>query len=281
MDMNQVVIASMMAAMGNHTNAPLEPRAIKHITFNSIRANKIKFEKDFGELVICADDTNYWRKNDFPYYKARRKEDQKKSEINWSELFKIMAEVRNDIKENFHYKLIQVPHAEADDIIGTLVHKHGAIINASNSEPILILSGDKDFIQLHSYANVKQWSPAQKKWIGSNDPDKFLFEHILKGDRDDGVPNILSPDNSLAMKIRQKPITKGRIERWNSGDFTEEEQKRFDRNAKLIDLTHTPKNIQDEILSQFAVEKPMNRAKIRKYFVKNSLGDLYKQINDF
>lgn len=281
MDMNQVIIAATMVAMGNHKNIDIDPKVVKHIALNSIRANNSKFTEDFGQLIICADDKNYWRRDVFPYYKAVRKENQKKSEINWTSIFAGLHELREDIIEHFPYPVLIIDKCEADDIIGTVVHEKGTILNSPNTEQILILSGDKDFIQLHKYANVQQYSPAEKKWVKNSNPEKYLLQHIIKGDQGDGIPNILMPDDTLVRRIRQRPITQKRLETWFNGDFTEEERKNFKRNESLIDLSKVPKGMQNLIMDRFDAIEPKPRNKMYKYMVKNRLVDLLEHINDF
>ena len=150
-DMNQVMIANMMMQIGNHQNAEIDVSMLRHMILNTLRANRKKFTAEFGELVICCDDTNYWRRQMYPYYKANRKKTRDKSEMDWNAIFQALNSIRDELKEFFPYKVIQVETCEADDIIGVITHEEGTELNMG--EPILILSGDKDYIQLHKYAN--------------------------------------------------------------------------------------------------------------------------------
>lgn len=187
-DFNQVMISNLMMQLGNHTNVPLEEGLFRHMVINSLRSYKQKFGAEFGEIIIACDDKNYWRKKVFPYYKANRKKNREASEINWTMVFDTFNKIKTEIREFFPYRVIQVESAEADDIIASLVFAYGKQLVNGSEEKILILSGDKDFVQLHHYANVKQYDPVRKKWINHNDPARFLFEHILKGDTGDGIP---------------------------------------------------------------------------------------------
>jgi len=281
MDYNQVVIAAMMAGIGNHKNIEISEDMIRHMTLNTIRAANSKHRAKYGDLIICADDKNYWRRDEFPYYKQLRKDAQKSSEINWSAIFESIATIREELEEYFPYKVIRIPNAEADDIIGTIVHEKGRVLSTKNTEQILILSGDKDFKQLHTYANVKQWDNPRKRWLEENEPNRYLTEHIIKGDRSDGIPNILSGDDFIVMKIRQKPVTKKRLEGWMQGQFTEEEQERYNRNKKLIDLSLIPQSIKDQVLDAYYKENTKDRSQLHKYLINNRLSTLYGQISDF
>jgi hypothetical protein len=281
-DYNQVMLASLFASIGNHTNVDLDENLIRHMFLNSIRYNRKKFSNDYGEIVICVDNMNVWRRDYFPYYKANRKKNRDDSELDWSKLFDVIHKIRAELEEFFPYKVINVERCEADDIIATIVHEHGMDLNVGG-EKILILSGDKDFIQLHTYANVDQYNPVLKRWIRNDNPNKYLQEHILKGDVGDGVPNVLSSDNCLAIGQRQSPMTKKRMLTLTEqpDNMDEETRLRFNRNKQMIDLSMIPQEYKDTILSEFNKEKEVGREMLFNYFVKNKLKHLITDIQDF
>lgn len=269
-----------MAQIGNHHNAQLDENMLRHMILNTLRFNRNKFGNEYGEFIICADDKDYWRKKSFPYYKARRKMDRQKSELDWNTIFCVLNKVREELKEFFPYKVIQIDHAEADDIIGTIVHEEGQELNTG--EKILILSGDKDYIQLHKYANVNQYDPTRKKWIRHSDPTAYLREHIIRGDAGDGVPNILSNDNCLVVGERQKPITKKRLSEWtDNASMDENVLRNFHRNRMLIDLELVPDNIKQEALERYHTDEGKDRSLLLNYFIKNKLRTLMEHINEF
>ena len=279
-DLNQVMIANMMMQIGNHHNAEIDEGMLRHMILNTLRANRKKFTSEFGELVICCDDKNYWRRQAYPYYKANRKKSRDKSEMDWNAIFIALNNIREELKEFFPYKVIQVETCEADDIIGVVTHEEGTVLNAG--EPILILSGDKDYIQLHKYANVKQYDPVRKRWISNANPEKYLAEHIIKGDAGDGIPNILSADNSFVMGIRQRPITQKRLAEWADINNMDDEVKRnYMRNKALIDLSEVPKGMKEEILSIWNEENGKDRSQLLNYFIKNKLRNLMECITEF
>ena len=193
-DMNQVTISNLMMQLGSKRDNELDEDMVRHMVLNSLRGYRSRFHEAFGELVLCYDSKKYWRRDYFPNYKSNRKKDRANSGLDWDTIFGTLNTLRDDIKEIFPYKVIEVEGAEADDVIASIV-QHVAD-TPSEFEHILILSGDKDFIQLHKYNNVKQYSPTLKKFINGIDPDIYIREHVLKGDRSDGVPNFLSPELS-------------------------------------------------------------------------------------
>ena len=279
-DLNQVMISNMMVQIGNHHNAQVDENMIRHMVLNSLRFNRKKFNEEFGELIICCDDKNYWRRNYFPYYKAARKRARQESELNWNEIFAALNNIREDLKTFFPYKVIQIDTAEADDIIGTIVHTEGTVLNTG--EPLLILSGDKDYVQLHKYANVKQYDPTRKRWVKHSDPEQYLYEHIIKGDAGDGVPNILSPDNSFVIGARQRPVTKKRLAMLEDINNIDETTKRnCARNKTLIDLAEIPEDLKAQILNAYNEDNMKDRSQLFNYFIKNKLKHLMENINEF
>jgi hypothetical protein len=281
-DYNQVIIASLFASIGNHTDVAADESIIRHMFLNSIRSNRKKFSEEYGEIVVCCDGKNTWRKEAYPYYKANRKAGRDKSGMDWNALFQIMNNVRSEMDEYFPYKVIHIEHCEADDIIGTVINEYGSELNIG-SEKFLVLSADKDFIQLQKYANVDQYDPIRKRWIRNDQPQQYLEEHILKGDTGDGVPNILSPDNCLAVGERQSPMTKKRLALYSQGPevMDEETLRRFHRNKMMIDLSQIPQKYQDLVLEEYNKESSVGRERLFNFFVEKKLKHLITDIQDF
>ena len=278
LDLSQVMIATLMAQLGNHTNAELDENLLRHMILNSIRANKIKFSAEFGEMVIAADDRKFWRRDLYPYYKANRKKTRDASELNWNVIFDSLNKIREELKESFPYPVVQVDSAEADDVIAVLTKHY-------NYDKILILSGDKDFQQLQRYPNVKQYSPVLKKYITCRDPDMFLKEHIMRGDVGDGIPNFLSADATFVDGSRQKPLATKKIEAWltaNPVEFCNVEMLRnYKRNQQLVDFDFIPEDVEQNILAEYKAQSGKDRTKLFNYFISNKLKNLVETINDF
>jgi 5'-3' exonuclease len=272
------MISTLMMQIGNHKNIKLEEDLVRHMVLNSLRAHKVKFSAEYGEMVIACDDKNYWRKQVFPYYKANRKKEREASELDWNALFESLNRIRQELKDYFPYKVIQIEHAEADDIIAVLVKEYNHL------GKLLILSGDKDFGQLQKYPNVTQYSPVLKKYISCTNPDLFLKEHILKGDSSDGIPNFLSEDNVFVMGIRQSPVTSKRLAGWilqEPEQFCNEAMLRnYKRNQRLIDLEFVPDDIKTQTLEQYNTQIK-DRSKLFNYFIQYQLKNLMEHINEF
>lgn len=282
MDFNQVILASLFQAVGNHTNIDIDENVIRHMFLNSVRMNRKKFNQEYGEIIICADGKNTWRRDAYPYYKANRKKTRDKSDLDWNKVFNIMNVIRDEMREFFPYKVIHIDHCEADDIIGTIIHNEGTEMN-TGAEKYLVLSADKDFIQLQTYANVDQYDPIRKRWLTDNNPTQFLEEHIIKGDSGDGVPNILSPDNCLAVGERQKPMTQKRMAlyRGTNENMDEETIARYNRNKKMIDLNEVPQKYKDMIMAEYKQEETVGRSQLFNFFITKKLKNLVSDIQDF
>jgi predicted Zn-dependent protease with MMP-like domain len=281
LDLSQVMISNIMVQVGPHTDA-IQPDLVRHMVINTIRSLKTKFGSEFGELVIACDDRKYWRREAFPPYKGNRKADREKSSIDWPALFDTLNQIKQELKENFPYRVIQVEGAEADDVIGSLCMKFGTDLN--NNDRIMILSGDKDFVQLQVYGNVLQHDPVRKKDITSTNPQKFKQHLILSGDRGDGIPNVLSPDNSIIEGLRQKPLRETKIEEILKADFNtlpEEIKRNWSRNTLLIDLQKIPQTLQDRILAEYHSQADKPRDKMFNYFIKHKMKLLMESIGDF
>lgn len=279
-DLSQVMISNLMMQLGNHTNTEVEEDLLRHMVLNSIRSYNMKFKNEYGEMVIACDDRTFWRRDVFPYYKANRKKSREKSELNWTQIFDALHKIRDELKAFFPYRVIQVDGAEADDIIGTLTMTFG-----DTSEKILILSGDKDFVQLQRYNNVKQFDPVQKKFRTTNDPDRFIKEHIMRGDTGDGIPNFLSTDNCLVVGDRQKPVASKKLDAWvymNPEEFCDDNMLRgYRRNQQLVDLTYIPFDIQANILAEYKAQEGKDRKNLFNYFIEKKLKNLIESINEF
>ena len=279
-DLNQVLISNYMAQTRGQKAPNID--MFRHMVLNSIRGYNLKFKEEYGTQILCADSANPWRRDYFPNYKYQRKQvrlETQETSDKWDDLFDIITEVKHEIAENFPYMVLSVDNAEADDIIAILCREAH-----NNKEKVMIVSGDKDFIQLHKYDEVNQFSPIQKKFVEDEDPIKYLHEQIIKGDRSDGIPNILSDDNVFVTGEKQQPIHKKRLQEWAEldniplGSIT---RLNYQRNKKLIDLNEIPIAIQENIINTYRSYEVPDSSKLLQYFIDHKLKNLMSNINDF
>jgi len=279
-DYSQISIAAFYA----QPHAELTEAFMRHLILNTIRMYAKKHKAEYGQIVIACDGGNTWRKRVFPQYKAHRKKAREESGLDWKLFFEILNTVRDEIQENFPYKVIKIDGAEADDVIATLVETTQEF---GKNEPVMIISSDGDFIQLHKYKNVKQFSPTQKKMVADSNPRLYLFEHIVRGDKGDGIPNILSADNCLVEGVRQKNITQDKLDAWiknaeNLKDTMDENTYRnFQRNQQLIDFRHIPKEIVESIINTYENQEVAPRGRILNYLIQKRCKMLVDSVQEF
>jgi len=254
---------------------------IRHMILNSIRMYRQKFHKEYGEMVVVADGMNNWRKDAFPQYKAARRKKRDESTIDWNEVFRIINLVREEIQENFPYKVMHEDGCEADDVIAQLAIETQEF---GKHEPVMIVSADGDFKQLQVYKNVKQFSPLLKKFVVEKNPRTYLAEHILKGDTGDGVPNVLSDDN-VFIDGRRQGILSAKKKAALLDDpraLGDEIYRNYQRNQQLIDLTNCPESVKESIINNFEQQDPWgNRPKVFPYLVQKRCKLLIECVGEF
>ena len=291
-DYNQVAIGAFMAEVRGRTDIDVNLPLLRHMILNTIRSYNKKHKDKYGEVIIACDNRHYWRRSIFPYYKAGRKSTREASGMDWNSIFDALNIVREELDEVFPYPVINVDGAEADDVIGTLaeysqtIGEESPLFGDITPDPFLIVSGDHDFQQLQKYSNVSQWAPAQKKWVKIKVPaSEILLEHIIRGDKGDGVPNMLSPDDCFVEGKRQKPIRKAQVEKWVklkpeewvTGDMASG----YVRNSQLVDLTKTPQDIKDAIINSYEAQTNKDKSHLLNYFIKNKMKHMIDVIDEF
>ena len=284
-DLNQVLLSGLMAQIASQKGIKLEESLVRHMILNIIRTHVKNFRNEYNEVVLCCDNRKYWRRELFPFYKAGRKKTREKSDLDWHLIFDMLSKFKQELREYFPYKVVDVDGAEADDIIGTLVPRH--IMH----ENILIISSDGDFLQLQQYNTssikytVKQYNPAQKKFLISENPISELKEKIIRGDKGDGIPNVLSVSDCFVRDIRQTPIIKSKFDKLMEKDYGEWEDENarigYSRNQTLIDLRNIPGDIREKIINSYEETKPASKGKILDYLIANKLKSLIDVIEEF
>ena len=278
-DYNQVAISNLMEQIGS-SKTSIDESLVRHMILNTIRTYVKKFKESHGpEVVIACDNKNYWRREIYPHYKSNRKKAREASGHDWNTIFECLNKIRDELRDHSPYKVISVDTCEADDVIATLVQKY------SSTQKIMILSSDKDFAQLQRYTNVEQYSPILKKYIKEPLPLLQLKQLIIRGDKGDGIPNILSADDVFVSGGRQKPITETKIIGWmnqEAKDFcTEDMLRNFSRNEMLIDLMKIPERLANEILHTYESAIGHSKQDFLNYMIANRLKNLIEVLDDF
>ena len=277
-DYSQIAISNIIVQKLNDEDM------IRHMILNSIRMYNKRYRDEYGQMVICADGMNTWRKEFFPEYKAHRRKNRDESSQDWTEIFRILHTVRDEIRDYLPYKVIHMEGVEADDIIGTLTLQTQEF---GMDEPVMIVSSDKDFIQLQKFKNVKQFSPIQKKLVTDDNPRTYLFNHIMRGDSGDGIPNVLSADDTFVSENQQTPLRQKRIDEWleNSDNLREvmddDIYRNYQRNKKLIDLTDIPEDVAQSIINNFNGQTKTPNMRVLNYLIKKRCNNLIEVVEEF
>lgn len=277
-DYSQTIISNFMAEVGNRKDIDVDTNLLRHMVLNTIRSYNVKFKDEYGELIIACDNRKYWRKAFFPYYKGNRKRDREDSGMDWESLFNGINTIKEELKEFSPYRVIDIEGAEADDIIATL--------SSYTDEKVVIVSSDHDFFQLQKFPNVSQYSPNKKRFVSPDvDVEYYIFEHIIKGDKGDGVPNVLTNDDAIVAGERQKPVTSKKLNEWyknpESRPGDETFIRNFQRNKTLVDFSHIPEDIKTAVINNYESHESKNRSLLIDYFNTNRMKLMLDHIEDF
>lgn len=279
-DYNATCIANLMVQTRGKP-VEVDTKLFRHMVLNSLRAYNMRFKQTHGQLIVCVDSRS-WRRDVYPFYKKNREKAHDEAGVDWDGINSLLNEVTDELTENLPYPVIKVDGAEADDII--------AILAASHGDKTVIVSNDKDFLQLQTDANVTQWSPRKGKLLKCKDAHMYLAEHILQGDSVDGIPNFLSDDDTFVTEgKRQKPMQKKKLAVWTENDpkdwATEQQLRNYNRNKILIDFACIPNQIREEILDTYVCARQKaeatGKSKLINYLMHNRLGQLLGKVNEF
>lgn len=295
LDYSQIALSNILPFQNDiKRQSPEEIKnLIRHTTLSTIKSYKKKYGKEYGDVIIACDGRNYWRKSIFPHYKAHRKANRDKSDLDWGFIFDTLAELRTDLINEFPYKVLLIDTAEADDIIAVLTEytQENQLIQEglfASPQKVLIVSSDKDFIQLQKNKNVRQWSPMQRKFVEGSQKDiqEYTITHIVKGDSGDGIPNILSKDDVFVSGDRQKPFSAKRLpefyEKGIEACKNDEERRNYQRNQQLVNFDYIPEDLAKTIISSYENTKPNgDKNSVMNYLIKNQCRLLLDEIEDF
>lgn len=276
-DLSQTIISVVFQNLKGDFSADLS----RAMVFQTLLSYRKKHGNKYGAMVLAYDnrDSKSWRKLKYKWYKANRNakfEDPKEKE-KWDKIFAVANQLIEEFKENLTWKIVGVPGAEADDVIAVLCKTFG------DREPTLIISSDGDFPQLQKFKKVVQYSAIQKKFITVDDPVAYLHEKLLRGDSGDGIPNVLSPSNSLVDKIKQKSVTQAIRDEWMTEPlFLQDKYKdRFEENRELIDFEYIPTDIQEKIIQAYTDAPIHGIQTLYKFFIKSRMTRILPEMDMF
>ena len=259
-----------------------------HITLNSVK----KAWQDFnGSHVIFCLEGRSWRKDYYPPYKAQRAAARAAHTEKEADEEKIFWEAFDTFKdfiiEKTNCTVMQNPRLEADDLIAGWIQSHP-------NDNHVIISTDTDFVQLIA-PNVKQYNGVMETTITHEgifdakgkrvidkktqepkaipDPEWLLFEKCMRGDTSDNVfsayPGVRTKGTSKKVGLTEAFEDRGArgyawnnlmLQRWTDHNGDEHRVlEDYERNRRLIDLTHQPEDIKEIIAETIATAIGANK----------------------
>lgn len=294
MDFSQIIMAAAFTEFGENAKFPkVTTPMLRHLVLNSMKKNIKDFRKQgYTKMIVCVDNSTsgYWRRDYSHYYKKNRKLDREESQFDWEGLFTALHTIVDELGTNMPYIVMNKDKVEADDHIAVLTR-----ILTGLGHPVVIVSSDGDFTQLHKYPGVKQWSPMHKKWVKTKSGDSLMdcVTKVVKGDKKDNVSSIKVRGDFWLTKVEgeRTPATKAaELEAiaMNYYDhdvlktlMSEEQYKRFCENQILIDMDFIDADIVASIEEMYNNYKIPAKSKVYPYFVKSGLSKLTAHVADF
>jgi 5'-3' exonuclease len=261
-------------AMRNLFAQPYDPTDVSFLGFRIAMLMSIrKLARDFkpNRIIFCreAHDRN-WRSDIYEEYKINRAAARASSTIDFDSFFpandSFIQGLENSMK---NCQFLTIPHLEADDLIASIVMK-------KPEWDITLISTDKDFYQLHTYFNFKQYDPIKNEFVSVMNPDAALAEKIVRGDRSDNIPPL---KKGIGQKTFAKIYSNG-LQDWITTNFLQEA---FDRNTKLISFKSIPIEYQNQVKTAVNDFKPdsFDARYFYTFVIENGMGSFLDKINDF
>jgi 5'-3' exonuclease len=230
-----------------------------------------------SHYVFCLDcpRKNIWRRDFYPEYKIQRDvKDLSQDKFNIGKAFQYAySKIIPDYCAEFGSNILKCEYAEGDDVIAIFTK---FILNLNKFNKVIIVSCDKDMVQLHNnrthiitsegiIRNPKSEIEKAIKCKITEDvsADDFLLFKILLGDKADNIPNIKpGVGNKKAFKLVQN---KDELKKILSEDLSI--ARTFKRNKQLISMKSIPDTIEELIIDDI------------KLFLSKSDDELKNQIS--
>lgn len=282
-DAHQAVIACTAKASSDFGVSNVTLSDVRHYFLRLIVESMKKHTAEYGKDVVLAFDSlkGYWRKDEFPFYKFKRKDAKANMPFDMEFAKDCADALFHEMDERTHLRAVRVDNAEGDDVIASIVMAYGIergeIVDAGNMPNFLIVSSDEDFLQLQRFQAVDQWASIRKTYVRTDDAKRALFDKIVRGDDGDSVPNVTSEDDIYVTKARrQTPITQKKLDAWyeeymRTGQPPEAITTYWDRNRKMIDFSQIPALIQGQIVEAYTSAKRTSKMDFLGYMTEKKV----------
>lgn len=216
-----------------------EPFVPQLLFIKFIEDMNVMFKKFQCTGVLCAfEGRNNWRKTVYPDYKNKELDD-----IYYEDVQEAIVMLRDFLEVHTSIHSMSVHSVEADDVIAVVCQK-----KHHNTECVIV-SSDRDFVQLLKFNGVTLFSPQQQEMRKTDDAEFDLFMKCIRGDPSDNImsafPRVRKTKleeafygESMAYVNLMETINKDGTK---VGD-------RYQENKLLIDLEKQPVNLREAII---------------------------------
>jgi hypothetical protein len=216
-----------------------------------------------NEIILAVDAKVSWRKDVWSRYKESRSNKRATGKpFDWPLFFEKYAELQEEFKKHFPFKILAIDKCEADDIIGVLV--------LNNPEKSQIISSDKDFIQLYIPDRVSIYSPMTRTNLLHPNTEMFLVEQSLIGQSKDDIFNIITPlDHPIGKRkpgYGEKALDKTIAYGWKRWLKDKKLEERYEFNRNLMDFRRIPEPIKENIITAREKYETPHPENIYKFF---------------
>lgn len=226
---------------------------------------------DANSVVLCQEGKRNWRFDVFDQYKSHRKEEKAKAKMDYEAYYPMFDDFCDKLKQYLpNIYQLKVERAEGDDIIAVLTK------NFTEKNDVICVSTDRDFYQLYKFNGYKQYNPIKRNYVQVLDPERYLLEKIVVGDKGDGVPHVKS---RVSVKTAATIVENG-LEEWIK---KEKVQKEYERNKTLIDFECIPADVQHAIMLEFKKSRfaPMAKRDFSEFINAIGCGELLFECQEY
>lgn len=284
-DMSQIEHAT--AFVQHKLTGTDDKRRIEEGVFASLVHIHDKLCPKYGNTIVaCCDHKSPWRADFFAPYKAERKIRRAESGIDWRYVRTGFRACEDALHACTDVVVVRVQGAEGDDCISVVADRNqydkdrmslgGLAIGGD--EPTVIVSSDKDYGQI---PNVDRFDPRKGIFLPYN-PQAALAAIVIDGDRTDGVPNVISDDDTFIVSgKRQNTMTAVRRSKleamYYAGDFEDRPATKdlpathWNRNRWLVDFKFIPPSVQSDIMDEFDAARTKKRDPAFEYLFEHNM----------
>ena len=226
---------------------------------------------DATSVILCQEGKKNWRFEVFDQYKSHRKEEKAKAKMDYEKYYPMFDDFCDKLKKYIpNIYQLKVERAEGDDLIAILTK------NLTPKNEVICVSTDRDFYQLLKYEGYKQYNPLKRSYVQVLNPERYLLEKIVVGDKGDGVPHVKA---RVSIKTAATIVENG-LQEWIEKEGV---QKEYERNKTLIDFDCIPPDVQHAIMLEFKKTRfsPMAKRDFQEFITAIGCGDLFFDCQEY